>query len=161
MGRLPPPGLLLKRLLLFFWTVFFAMIALSNLVDWLGEIGVLDWTFMDSNNFGYLRSVVDVYDVGAGATKALLFGAFLIETIGAILFGAALLRFRSGEAGSRLAIYAVCWSILAWSAFIFAVELFVAFEAESVFRELLLLSVVSGMAVVVIPDDVPGPARND
>lgn len=151
-----PVGLLFKRLLLLFWTMLFSILALTNLVDLLGEIGVLDWTFLDSNNFGYLQSVVDIYGVGDDVTRVLLFGAFAIEVIGAVLFVRALLTLRAGGTGMRAAMLAVCWGLLVWTAFVFAVEFFVAYEAESVFRELLAILVATGIALAVIPDDFEG-----
>ena len=111
-----PVGLLFKRLLLLFWTMFFTIISLTNLVDFLGEVGVLDWTFLDSNNFGYVQSVVDVYNVGDDVTKLLLLGALAIESVGAVLFARALLALREGGIGMRAALLAVCWGLMVWTA---------------------------------------------
>jgi hypothetical protein len=150
------PGAVLKRLLVLFWAMYFSMIALTNLVDLLDELGAGDWTFLDSGNFAYLSSVVKVYGLGPGLTKALLAGAWAVETVGAILFWRALLG--SGSAGRRLrtSLQALCWGAAVWTAFVFMVEFFVAYEAESVFRELLMLTIVSALAIALIPDDAGG-----
>ena len=89
-----PLGLLLKRLVLLFWTMYFSMVAITNFVDLLGELDILHWTFLNSGNFEYLVSVVKVYDVGPDLTKLLLVGAWLLEVTASVLFwrGAVLLR---------------------------------------------------------------------
>jgi hypothetical protein len=55
-------GLLFKRLLLLFWAMYFSIVSLTNAVDLLGELGALNWTFLDSGNFDYLRSAVRALD---------------------------------------------------------------------------------------------------
>jgi hypothetical protein len=44
-------GLVFKRLVLVFWTMFFLMLALTNLVDLLDKLGVLEWRYLNSGNF--------------------------------------------------------------------------------------------------------------
>lgn len=149
----PPSGLLFKRLLLLFWTMFFSMVALTNLVNLLDSLGLFDWTFLDSGNFDYLKSVVEVYGVGSAPTKILLLGALLIEAIAALLFWRALFGFGIKRDGSRLAMTAICWGTLVWTGFVFMTEFFVAYTAESPFRELLAIMVGTGIAVALIPDE--------
>lgn len=149
----PPSGLLFKRLLLLFWTMFFSMVALTNLIDLIGEIGLFDWTFLNSGNFEYLQSVVEVYGVGSGLTKVLLLGAFLIELLAAALFWRALLLFGRSSAGRRVTYVALCWGALVWTAFVFMTEFFVAYGSESVFRELLMIMVATALAIALIEDD--------
>jgi hypothetical protein len=150
-------GLLLKRLLLAFWAMYFSMVALTNLIDLLGQLGALHWTFLDSGNFAYLRSVVKVYGVGRDVTKVLLAGAWLIAVVGAILFWRALAASGPGGGGSRRTFEALCWGVLVWLSFTFMTEFFVAYPAESVFRELLVLMIATAVALVVIPDEVSRP----
>jgi hypothetical protein len=156
----PPSGLLFKRLLLLFWTMFFSMVALTNLVNLLDSLGLFDWTFLDSGNFDYLRDVVGVYGVGGPPTKLLLLGALLIEGIAAMLFWRALLGFGIKRDGERLAMTAVCWGTLVWTSFVFMTEFFVAYGAESPFRELMAIMVGTGIALALIPDDVGHEAHS-
>jgi hypothetical protein len=146
-------GLVLKRLLLAFWTMYFSMIALTNGVDVLDEFGVARWKFLNSGNFDYLRSVVKVYEVGPGPTKAMLLAAFAIEIVGAIAFWRALLRFGRRPGGRTAALQAICWGTAVWIAFVFMTEFFVAYQSESVFRELLALMIGTALAVTLVPDD--------
>jgi hypothetical protein len=155
-------GLLLKRALLLFWAMYFSIVALTNAVDLLGALGAFDWTFLDSGNFDYLRSAVRVYEVGPVLTKCLLAGALAIELIAAVLFWRALLRFGACGIGAVAAFQALCWAVLVWSAFVFMAEFFIAYRSESTFRELLALTIVTGLAVALIPDDagsLPGPCE--
>jgi hypothetical protein len=142
-------GAVLKRILLGFWAMFFSIVALTNTVDLLGELGVLHWTFLNSGNFDYMRSIVQVYDVGAVPTKLLLAGALAVEVVGAALFWRALLDRRD----ARTALQALCWAVLVWTAFVFMTEFFVAYTAESPFRELLMLAIGSALVVALVPDD--------
>jgi hypothetical protein len=95
-----PLGLLFKRLLLVFWTMFFTLVAVTNLVDLLDELGAFDWRFLDSGNYDYLRSVVKAYDVGPAITKAMLAGALAIEAAAAALFWRALLALGTDGRGA-------------------------------------------------------------
>ncbi len=147
-----PPGLLLKRLLLGFWAMYFSMVAITNTIDLLGELGAFEWTFLNSGNFQYLESVVKVYDVGEVPTKLLLAGALAIELVAATLFWRALLTFGRGRGGKRAAVQALCFGTFVWLSFVFMTEFFVAYTAESPFRELLEIMIASSLAIILIPD---------
>jgi hypothetical protein len=143
-----PPGAILKRLLVAFWAMYFSMVAVTNTVDLLDRLGALHWTFLDSGNFDYMRSIVKVYGVGAAPTEILLAGALVVELAGAALFWRALLK-----PTMRAALQAVCWSVLVWLGFTFMTEFFLAYTSESPFRELLTLAIGSGLAIALIPED--------
>jgi hypothetical protein len=150
---LRPSGLLFKRLILVFWTMFFTMVAVTNFVDLMGEFGVFEWTFLNSGNFEYLSETVEVYDIGSDLTKVLLVGAFLIELVAAVLFWRALLGSGRGAEARTRAIAAVSFGVLVWTAFVFMTEFFVAYGSESPFRELLMIMIAAGLALVLVPDD--------
>jgi hypothetical protein len=145
------PGLLLGRVLVLFWAGYFSIIALTNLVDLLDVVGAIHWTFLNSGNFGYLRSVVKIYGVGSSATTALLAGAVVIEAVTAAMFWRALVAPRTVRARSTL--QALTCASAVWIAFIFTTELFLAYPSESVFRELLLLTVTTAICVTLVPEE--------
>jgi hypothetical protein len=128
-----------KRVLLGFWAVYFSIVAVSNAIDLLDALGALHWTFLDSTNFAFMRSVVRVYHVGPDLTKLLLAGALAIEAVCAVLFWRALL-------GRGSAMRALCWGAFVWSAFVFMCELFIAYPTEAAFRDLLLLTIATALA---------------
>ncbi|MDA0183212.1 hypothetical protein OJ997_23075 [Solirubrobacter phytolaccae] len=135
----------LKRILIGFWAMYFSIVALSNAIDLLDSIGALHWTFLDSTNYDFMRGIVKIYDVGPTLTKLLLLGAFAVETVGAVLFWQALL-------GGRRVREALAWSALVWTAFVFMTEFFIAYTSESTFRELLMLTIGTALAVELLPD---------
>jgi hypothetical protein len=143
------PSRLLKRLLVVFWAMYFSLVAVTNLVDLLGQFSALHWTFLNSMNFSYIRSVVKVYHVGAVPTKVLLTGALIVEATGAALFWRAAVERRA-----RAALQALCFGALVWIAFIFMTEFFVAYAAEPPFRELLTLTIASAVFIAVAPDSI-------
>ncbi len=146
-------GTIIKRLVLAFWTMYFTMVATTNFVDLLDEFGVLEWVFLNSGNFEYLVSVVKVYEIGPDLTKLMLVGAWLLELIGAVLFWRALLRFGRRPGGRTAALSALAWGTVVWFGFIFMTEFFVAYTAESPFRELLMIMLASILVVALVPDD--------
>jgi hypothetical protein len=147
-------GLLFKRLLLAFWTMFFSMVALTNFVDIMGELNIFDWTFLNSGNFEYMREIVKVYELSPALTKLLLIGAFLIEFAAAIMFWRALLGFGRMPEGRKRAFRALCLGTFVWISFVFMTEFFVAYGSESVFRELLTIMIGTGLALTLVPDEV-------
>lgn len=146
-GRL---GRRLGGLLLLFWAMYFSLIAVTNLVNLLDALGTIHWTFLDSGNFGYLRSVVRVYHVGPSPTKVLLGGAVAIEAVAAGLFWSAL-----RHPGGARTWQALCHAVGVWVAFILATELFVAYPSEAPFRELLLLTIATAIYFAGLVDRVP------
>ena len=153
-----PMGLLLKRLVLLFWTMYFSMVAITNFVDLLGEFDILDWTFLNSGNFEYLVSVVKVYEVGPELTKLLLIGAWLLEVAAAVLFWRALFSYGRTERGQTWALTALAWGTLVWIGFVFNTEFFVAYTAEAPFRELLMIMLASILVVTLVPNN-PGQQK--
>jgi hypothetical protein len=146
-------GLVFKRLVLVFWTVYFTSIALTSLLNLLDELGAFDWNFLDSGNLEYLRSVLELYEAGTVVTKLLLAGAFVIEGIAAALFWRALLAFARGGRGLPAVWAALCGGLLVSILFVLGTELFVAYGSESVYPELFLIMLGSAVAFVLIPDD--------
>lgn len=150
---LRPSGLLLKRVVLLFWTMFFTMVAITNFVNLMGVFDVFDWTFLNSENFAYLKETDKIYGMGEGITKVFLLGAFLIELIGAVLFWRALVGSGRGPEARTRAILAVSFGALVWTAFIFMTEFFVAYGSESPFRELLMIMLGAALVIVLVPDE--------
>jgi hypothetical protein len=124
--------------LLGFWAMYFSIVAVSNAVDLLDALSALNWTFLNSTNFAFMRSIVHIYDIGPGLTKLLLAGALAIEAAGAVLFWRALL-------GRGSVMRALCLGALVWSAFVFMCELFIAYPSEAPFRDLLLLTIATAL----------------
>src|SRR6478735_3733185 len=91
-------GLRLKQLVLAFGAVFFTMVALTNLVD-LASDATTHWTFLNSGNTDYVKSVVAVYSWPGWFDELVVVAALVLEGTGAFLFVRALLRYRGGGTG--------------------------------------------------------------
>lgn len=153
------PGLLFKRLLLGLWVMYFTMVATTNLVNLLDELGAFDWTFLDSGNLDFVLSVVEIYEIGELPAKLLLAGAFLIELSAAALFWRAIFGYGRRPGGARAAFQAICLGTFVWISFVFMTEFFVAYDAETPFRELLAIMIGTGIAVALVPDNTGSSAR--
>jgi hypothetical protein len=89
-----------------FWAMLFTLVTMTNLVELLDALGAFHRRFLDLGNYEYLRSVVDVYDVGPAVTKVMLAGAVASELVAAVLFWRALLRLGRGGRAMREALVA-------------------------------------------------------
>ena len=146
-------GLRLKQLVLAFGAVFLGVVALTNLMN-LASAATTDWTFLNSHNTGYVESVIGIYDAPGWADELVVLAALAIEGTGAVLFARALLRYRGGGSGVVEAYQALAWNIGVWFAFIVGTEVFLAYDAEGTFRELLALALLMTVVVAVVPDEV-------
>jgi hypothetical protein len=149
----PSVGLRLKQLVLAFGAVFLGVVALTNLMN-LVSAATTDWTFLNSHNTGYVASVIGIYDAPGWADELVVLAALAIEGTGAVLFARALLRYRGGGSGAVEAYQALAWNIGVWFAFIVGTEVFLAYDAEGTFRELLALALLMTVVVAVVPDEV-------
>ncbi len=149
------PGLLLKRLVLAVGAVYFAMVAVTNVVNFIASVGHFHWVFLNSGNAAYIASIAKVYSWPVWADNGVVLLAALAEGFGAYLFIRALLRFRGGATGMRAVWQALTWNIVVWLGFIIGTEFFVAYTSESPFRELLIIALVMPVIMAVVPDRVP------
>jgi hypothetical protein len=151
---LAQPGLLLKRLVLAAGAVYFTLVTVTNVVNFVASVGNFHWTFLNSGNVAYIASITKVYSWPAWTDKAAVLVAALAEGFGAFLFGRALLRFRGGTTGIRAVWLALSWNIAVWLGFIAGTEFFVAYQSESPFRELLAIALLMPVIIAVVPDRI-------
>lgn len=145
-------GLRLKQLVLLFGAVFLGIVALTNLMN-LVSAATTDWTFLNSHNTGYVESVVAIYDAPGWLDEMVVLAALAIEAMGAVLFVRALLAYRGGGTGVTETYQALAWNIGVWFAFIVGSEVFLAYDAEGTFRELLALALLMAVVIAVVPDE--------
>jgi len=155
---LAPLGLRVKQLVLAIGAVYFAFVAVTNLVNFIAVTGGYHWTFLNSQNESYIASITKVYSWPAWFDKAAVLAAAVAEGVGAFLFGKALWTFRGGGTGIRDAWLALGWNIAVWFGFIVGTEFFVAYQSEGPFRELLAISLLMPVVITVVPDDAGLPA---
>jgi hypothetical protein len=146
------PGLLLKRLVLLVGAVYFAMVAVTNAVNFVASAGHFHWVFLNSGNAAFIASIVKVYSWPVWTIDGIVLMAALAEGFGAFLFVRALLRFRGGSTGLRAVWTALIWNIMVWLGFIAGTEFFVAYTSESPFRELMVIALLMPVIIAVVPD---------
>ena len=146
------PGLLLKRLVLLVGAVYFAMVAVTNAVNFVASVGHFHWVFLNSGNAAFIASIVKVYSWPVWTINGIVLMAALAEGFGAFLFVRALLRFRGGSTGMRAVWTALIWNIAVWLGFIAGTEFFVAYTSQSPFRELMVIALLMPVIIAVVPD---------
>jgi|SRR6478735_2770067 len=128
-GHLARPGLLLKRLVLGLGAAYLGIVALTNLVN-LGNAALgTSGAVLNSRNDDYVASVVGVYSVPSWFAELVVVGAATLETVGALLFLRAVLRYRGDGDGRTEAFQALAFAVALWGAFIIGTEVFVAYDA--------------------------------
>jgi hypothetical protein len=150
-----PIGLRIKQLLLLFGGVYLGMVAVTNVVNVVTSAADVHLTFLNSENADYITgAVMHAYGWPHALAVVAVLGAALLEGTGAWLFARALRRFRGGGSGLVEAYQALAWNLLVWFAFIVGIEFFLAYPAESPFRELMALGLLMLVVVAVVPDEV-------
>jgi hypothetical protein len=146
--------ILFKRLVLLFWAVWLSVVFLSNLADAGKGLGLLDefWVFA-SGNWRILQETTARYGTHAAVNAVLFAGVIVWEGIAAVLFWRAGLSFR-GRIAARNAVYiAFTTSLLLWSAFLVADEVFIAYPLEGVHLRLFVAHLVTLLAVELLPEE--------
>jgi hypothetical protein len=136
----------IHRVLLLFWGLWYAIVALTNLGDALLALGVVspDWKFA-SGNYGLIQQVVGRYPTPEWLTMPLFAAVILWEGLAAALFLRACLAWRAGaveanaRGGARLA-YAV--GIGLFATFLLVDEFFIAYQMEGSHLRILVAHVV-------------------
>src|SRR5262249_14485445 len=145
--------MLLKRFLLFFWAVWLTVVFLSNLTDAGKGLGLLDesWTFA-SGNWKLIQETTARYGNPATVNAILFAGVILWQGVAAVLFWRAGWSFR-GRSSARKAVYlAFTTSLLLWSAFLVADEVFIAYPLERTHLRLFVAHLASLLAIDLLPD---------
>lgn len=136
----------MKRLVLAFWTAYFAVICLTNTLDLLQGMGLLpgDWRYLSGNLPLLLRTLGGV-GLPSGLAGLLLAGVALWQGATAWLFGRVLIR------GEPLEAAFVAGAGL-WAVFLVADELLLRYDLEAVHLRLLMAQMVSFLVVSLLPD---------
>ncbi|MGA7306449.1 MAG: hypothetical protein WBW88_16335 [Rhodothermales bacterium] len=125
--------ILLTRLLLLFWSLYFVFVAGSNLVDAFQQLGWVPetWSFT-SGNFGLVVTTVSTYGLSKGFA-AILFTAVILLELSAAWFFAAAARdtWRRRNADSANVSRGFVSAIGLFAGFIVADEFFVVYHRVS------------------------------
>lgn len=146
-----------KRGVLLFWGAWFAVVALTNLLNALQVLEVLpaDFKFV-SGNWQWINETMNPLGVSV-ELQAFLFGGVIVwESLCAGLFFYALLRFRGGTLlHERETLWACSVSLALWCAFQVLDEVFLAFSPEAVHRVIFVETILTMLFFQLMPSEHP------
>jgi hypothetical protein len=147
------PSLILKRGLLFFWSVWLTVVFATNVLDGCKALDLLsdNWNFA-SGNYRFLAVTTARYGTPGWLNGLLFLGVIAWEGTAALLFWLAWLRFRSHEGSRRLLYAAFTVSLTLWSAFAIADELFIAYKVEDTHWRLFTAQLATLLAIELLPE---------
>lgn len=136
-----------KRIILWFWTVWLAVIASTNLFSLLKALGLVDRNFVfASKNFELVRSFMATYGAPLGLSELAFCGVVIWQWTAVYLFLTA--------HGSRKNTNAAFGAALAlFAAFLVAGEFFLRFDFEAIHMRIVIALLVSLLAMHLLPDD--------
>jgi hypothetical protein len=146
--------ILVKRLLLLFWAVWWSVVFLSNVADAGKGLGVVDesWAFA-SGNWNFIQETTARYRTPAAVNVLLFAGAIVWEGTAAVLFWWAGWRFR-GRNSARKAVYrAFATALLLWGGFLVADEVLIAYPVAATHLRLFMAHLVTLIAVALLPEE--------
>ena len=146
-------SILLKRLLLLFWAVWFSVVFLSNLGDGMKALSLLpeSWLFA-SGNFKFIQETTSQYGTPNWLNEIMFAGVIIWEGIAALLFWWAGWTFRGKGVGNTVVYCAFSVSILLWGAFLVADEIFIAYAVAGTHLRLFVAHLVTLMAIELLPE---------
>lgn len=148
----------LKRGLLLFWAIYFAIVLASNLADGLKALKILPegWAFA-SGNYGLMVKVTRIYGVPYALVAMLFAGVCLWEAAAVYGFARAFRHFAGvGTAGMSMVYQAFGTALGLWAAFLIADELLIVYDRtslEAAHLTLFLTHLLSLLALRLLPDD--------
>ena len=142
-----------KRVLVFFWALWFSVVFLSNLADAGKGLGLLNesWAFA-SGNLTSIRETTARYGTPDLANWILFAGVIVWEGVAVVLFWRAGWRFRGRESGRKTLYAAFTTSMLLWGAFLVADEIFIAYPLEGTHLRLFIAHLTTLLAVELLPE---------
>lgn len=157
--------LTLKRGLLLFWTAWFAIVCLTNVLDALKALRVLPaaWGFA-SYNWAFMLTTTAIYGTPRWFVAILYAGVITWELLAAIAFGRALTsRPATGGIEPPAVTTAFVVGLALMATFVLVDEIYIAYEVESTHLRLFIALLASLLALLLLPDEavgaIPGGTR--
>lgn len=148
-----PHPILIRRLLLFFWAVWFTVVFLSNLADAAKGLGILDqsWAFA-SGNLKLIKETTARYGFPDWMNAVLFAGVIIWEAAAAVLFWWAGWSFQDRNSARKTVYLASTTSLLLWMAFLIADEVFIAYAVGGTHLRLFTAQLVTLMTIELLPE---------
>lgn len=150
------PCMVFKRLMLFTWAAWFTLVFVTNFMDALMALGLLQesWKFA-SGNWAFLLTTTERYGTPVGLSGCLFAGVIIWELVALLLFWRAVFLFRGLDDRQGLGVVfpAFIVAVGLFAAFILADEIFMAYSVENTHRNIFIALVVSVLAIRLLPED--------
>ena len=116
-----------QKIVLIFWSCYFSIVTLTNILDGLRAMGVLskDWKFA-SGNFEMIMQTTANLGVSAGMNAFLFCGVIILELIASVLFWKSVTNTSDGNIYSAHSA-----GLILFAGFIMADEIFFAYAVEA------------------------------
>ena len=145
----------IKRGIVAFWAIWFAIVFATNLCDGAKTFGALsaDWMFA-SGNYEFMLKVTGRYPMIQSMTPLLFAGVVLWELVATILFWRAVVIPWSNRSQSRAAIHlAFAAGLALCAAFVIADEILISYDLEAAHLRLFSSQLVSLMFLELVPNN--------
>ncbi|MBS1494133.1 MAG: hypothetical protein JST55_11505 [Bacteroidetes bacterium] len=139
-------GITVQKIILGFWSCYFSIVTLTNILDGLKAMGVLskDWKF-SSGNFEMILQTTAKMSVPAGFNAFLFCGVILLELTASILFWKSLLTTDDGNIYKAHAV-----GLILFAGFIMADEIFFAYGVEATHMRILFGLMLSLTTIIIL-----------
>jgi hypothetical protein len=154
---------LLAEGLVLFWSLWWSVIVVTNLMEALRALGVLaeDWKFA-SGNYSLISQTTAIYDLPAWVNGLLFVCVILWQMICCVLFWRTFRNLREKPTlASSDVIEAFVVSLALWAALIIADEIFISYEMEGIHLRILLAQMVTLLLLLHIGEKEARRAVSD
>lgn len=146
----------LKRMIIFFWALWFTIVFLTNFCDALKALGVLskDWKFA-SGNWALMLETTQIYHIRTPVIGFLFVIIIAWEALCMVLMWRALQLFKSVRDPYGLSAIDIAFiaGLLLFIGFMIADELLIAYLIEGTHMHIFLTLLVSMLMIHSLPDD--------
>lgn len=135
-----------QKIVLIFWSCYFSIVTLTNILDGLRAMGVLpkDWKFA-SGNFEMILQTTTNLAVPIGLNAFLFCGVIILELIASILFWKSVTNTNDENVYSAYSV-----GLILFAGFIMADEIFCDYTFESIHMRIFFGLLVSLIAIILL-----------
>jgi hypothetical protein len=157
-------AVLLKRCLLFGWSVWWTVVVVTNVLDACKATGLLaeTWSFA-SGNYAFLAQTMARYGTLTWVNAVLFGGVIVWEAAAATLFWMAWHRYRGNWQGMMTVYVAFTAGLMLWLAFLVADEICIAYPVEATHLRLFIGQLLTLLAIALLPESTtraPSPTSD-
>lgn len=145
----------IRRGIVVFWAIWFAIVLASNVCDALLQLHVLPatWRF-HSGNYAFVHTTVARYQIPHAICAVLFAGVIAWELAATIMFfRAAVKSAKDADAFQRASRSAFAIGLGLWAAFILSDEVLIAYDVEATHLRLFVAQLVSLLFLELVSDN--------